>query len=151
MCYSIHGECVGIDLFNGLANTEPYTQICKDLYDTSLICERRLLQNREVFHHAIVHDVLNDLVHKVNLSAIEIGTIQIVRKCSFRRSHIKANDFPHELSQRFCAILGFIVLLCADLAPKNLFKLPDILAGERDVAFQLGNGCIILMLPYIVP
>ena len=22
-------DCVGVDLFNGLANTEPYTQICK--------------------------------------------------------------------------------------------------------------------------
>lgn len=133
-------DCVGVDLFNGLANTKPYTQICKDLYDASLICKRRLLQNGEVFHHAIMYDVLDDLVHKVNLSAVEVGTIQIVRKRSLRRSHIKANDFPHEFAQRLCAIFGFIILFCADLAPKNLFKLPDILAGERDVAFQFGDS-----------
>ena len=57
-------DCVGVDLFNGLANTKPYTQICKDLYDASLICKRRLLQNGEVFHHAIMYDVLDNLVDK---------------------------------------------------------------------------------------
>lgn len=143
-------DCVGVDLFNGLANTKPYTQICKDLYDASLICKRRLLQNGEVFHHAIMYDVLDNLVNKVNLSAVEVSTIQILRKCSFRRSHIKTNDFPHEFSQRLCAIFGFIVLFCANLTPKNFFEFFDIFGSERDVAFQFGNGCIILMLPYIV-
>ena len=143
-------DCVGVDLFNGLANTKPYTQICKDLYDASLICKRRLLQNGEVFHHAIMYDVLDNLVDKVNLSAVEVSTIQILRKCSFRRSHIKTNDFPHEFSQRLCAIFGFIVLFCANLTPKNFFEFFDIFGSERDVAFQFGNSCIILMLPYIV-
>ena len=97
-----------------------------------------------------MYDVLDNLVDKVNLSAVEVSTIQILRKCSFRRSHIKTNDFPHEFSQRLCAIFGFIVLFCANLTPKNFFEFLDILGSERDVAFQLGDGCIILMLPYIV-
>lgn len=143
-------DCVGVDLFNGLANTKPYTQICKDLYDASLVCKRWFLQNREVLHRTIMYDVLDNLVDKVNLSAVEVSTIQILRKCSFRRSHIKTNDFPHEFSQRLCAIFGFIVLFCANLTPKNFFEFLDILGSERDVAFQLGDGCIILMLPYIV-
>ena len=51
-------DCVGVDLFNGLANTKPYTQICKDLYDASLVCKRWFLQNREVLHRTIMYDVL---------------------------------------------------------------------------------------------
>lgn len=73
-------DCVGVDLFNGLANAKPDAQICKDLYDASLVCKRWFLQNREVLHRAIVYDVLDNLVDKVNLSAVEVSTIQILRK-----------------------------------------------------------------------
>lgn len=72
-------DCVGVDLFNGLANAKPDAQICKDLYDASLVCKRWFLQNREVLHRAIVYDVLDNLVDKVNLSAVEVSTIQILR------------------------------------------------------------------------
>ena len=82
-----------------------------------------------------MYDVLDDLVHKVNLSAVKVGTIQILRKCSFRRSHIKTNDFPHEFSQRLCAIF-----FCANLTPKNFFEFLDILGSKWDVAFQFGNS-----------
>lgn len=133
-------DCIGVDLFNGLANAKPDAQICKDLYDASLVCKRWFLQNREVLHRAIVYDVLDNLVDKVNLSAVEVSTIQILRKCSFRRSHIKANNFPHELAQRLCAIFGFIILFCADLTPKNFFEFFDIFGSERDVAFQFGDS-----------
>ena len=62
----------------------------------------------EAFLELFMYDVLDNLVDKVNLSAVEVCAIKILRKCSFRRSHIKANDFPHEFSQRFCSTLGFI-------------------------------------------
>lgn len=88
-------DCIGVDLFNGLANTKPYTQICKDLYDASLICKKRLLQNGEVFHHAIVHDVLDDLIHEVNLSAVKFGSICPAQ----RRGSVPAGLVPCDVPQ----------------------------------------------------
>lgn len=103
-------DCVGVDLFDGFANTKPDAQVCKDLYDASLVCERRLLQNREVFHHAIVYDVLDDLVHKVNLSAVEVSTIQILREFVYFVCHSATIT---------AAVVAIALAACQNIPPLN--------------------------------
>ena len=45
---------VGIDLLNDPADAHPDGEIGEDLHDAALVCERRLLKHRQIFHHAVV-------------------------------------------------------------------------------------------------
>lgn len=93
-------DCVGVDLFNGLANTKPYTQICKDLYDASLICKRWFLQNREVLHHAIMYDVLiriNRITISAGASGLLLSFCSAAVSCIMPQKASSSKTFCHKL------------------------------------------------------
>ena len=50
-------NCVCIDSFDDFANSHPNTQICKHFYDTAIISEWPIFQNRKIFHETIINDV----------------------------------------------------------------------------------------------
>ena len=66
---------IGVDPVDHALNPGPQRQIGEDLHDTPLVGEGRLLEHRQVFHHAVVDDVLHDLVDKVDLSAVQIDVV----------------------------------------------------------------------------
>ena len=49
--------------------SHPYVQIRKNVHDTSLIRKWCLLKHRQIFHHAILHNVFHDLIYEINLPA----------------------------------------------------------------------------------
>jgi hypothetical protein len=66
---------IGIDPVNHLSDSHPHGQIRKYLYDTTLIRKWRFLKHRQILHHPVMNDILNDLIYKVNLSAVKIGVV----------------------------------------------------------------------------
>ena len=69
--FPAHLSCrrVGVDLLDDLADAHPDGEIGKNLHDAALICKRRLLQDRQILHHAVVDDVLHDLVDEIDLES----------------------------------------------------------------------------------
>ena len=70
-----HG--VGIALCDDIANTLPNRPVGEKFYDTTLVRKRGLLQYRKVFHQAVVNDIFHDLIHKVYLTAVQTGVIEL--------------------------------------------------------------------------
>ena len=66
-----------------------------------------------------MHNVLHNLIHKIDLPAVQIYIGQISGKCFFCGIHIQPDDFADELAQRLLSVLGFVILLCSDFAPEN--------------------------------
>ncbi len=67
-------------------------------------------------------DILDNLVNEIDLSAVKRCIVQILGKSFLCCCHIKSDDFSDELSQRLLTIFCFIVLLCSDLTPQNIFE-----------------------------
>ena len=82
----------------------------------------------------------------MNLPAVQICVIEVIRKGLFRRSHVQAHDLPDELPQGLGADLRFIVLSGAHLAPEDTLQRSNVLLGQWDVSFQLGNHHLVLVL-----
>ena len=72
-------------MFDYFPNAHPHIQVRKDFNNAATICEWCFLQDREVFHHPVVNDVLHDLINEIDLTAIKIHVIQICRECFLRR------------------------------------------------------------------
>ena len=98
-----------------------------------MVGKRRFLQNGQVFHHAVVDDVLHDLIYEIDLSAIEAGIVQVLRKSLLCRIHIKPDDLPHKFTQRLLAILGLVILFCTDLVPECFLQRLHILRSQRNI------------------
>ena len=66
---------VGVDLLDDLANAHPDREISKDFHNAALVGERRLLQDRQILHHAVMDDVLHDLIDEIDLEST--GTVPV--------------------------------------------------------------------------
>ena len=139
-----HG--VGVEPVDGLFDPRPEGQIREDLHDAATVGEGRLLQDAQILHQPVVDDVLHDLVHEIDLSAVQADVAQILRKRRLGGGHIQAHDLPHEFAQGLFAVFGLIFLLRADLAPEDRLQRPDVCLGQRDVAPELRDGRVVLML-----
>ena len=73
LCSSI---CV--DRINDFFYSKPNTHICKDFRNAPTIRKRRFQQNRKIFHHSIMNNILNDLIYKINLPAVQIYILKIL-------------------------------------------------------------------------
>lgn len=109
--------CIGIDLIDDPLDTRPQRKIGKHLHNTALIGKYSLLQDRQVLHHSIVHDIFNNLVDKVDLTIIQIHLIQILCKSLLCYIHIHAHNLSHEFSERLFSELCFVVLATSNFAP----------------------------------
>ena len=99
--------CVGVDLFNRPAYAEPDGQVGEDLHDAALIGEGRLLQDGQILHHAVMHDVFHDLVYEINLTAVQIRVVQERSEGGLGRVHVQTHDLTHELTQRLWVVLFY--------------------------------------------
>ena len=66
---------IGVDPVNHTLDSCPKGQICENLHDAAPIREGRLLEHRQILHHAVVDDVLYDLVDKVDLPAVQVDIV----------------------------------------------------------------------------
>ena len=115
-----------IDLFDDFANAHPDRQISKNVNYAALVRKRRLLQYRKVFHQAIAYNVLHDLIHKVNLTAVQTGVIKIHGESLFCGLHIQADNFTNKLAQRLGTDVGLRVFLRCDLTAKIFLQWGNI-------------------------
>ena len=71
-------HCVGIDRVNYALDPAPQCEVSEYLHNAAAIGKGRLLKNRQIFHHAILHNVFHDLIYEINLSAIKIRISKIL-------------------------------------------------------------------------
>ena len=81
-------------------------------------------------------NILHDLIHEVDLPAVQIRVIQIRGKSILGRRHVQPDDLPHELAEGFFTVLRLIVLLCADLTPEDAFQHFHIISRQRDLIYR---------------
>lgn len=101
------GLCVGLHFYEGFSvlchrirvdpvdhcpDAQPEGEVCEHLHHTALAGKRRTLKDRRVFHQSIVEDVLHDMVDKIDLTAVQAGVVEVVRKSLFCRIHIQVLD-----------------------------------------------------------
>ncbi len=67
------GHRVGIDLLDDHPDPQPDGQVCEHFYHAALVREGRFLEDGQVPNHPVVDNVLHDLVHKINLAAVQLG------------------------------------------------------------------------------
>lgn len=127
----LHSHCgIGVDPVDHRFDSQPQGQVGEHLHHAALVGEGWFLKNGQVFHHTVAHNVLHDLVDKVNLPAVQICVIEVIRKGLFRRSHVQAHDLPDELPQGLGADLRFIVLSGAHLAPEDTLQRSNVLLAS---------------------
>ena len=152
-CFRTHPtsrrQGIGVDPVDDAEDSGPQAHIRKDLRDAALILERRLPQNAQVLHQTVLHDVLYDLVHEVNLSAVQLRVVQIHGKSLFGSPHVHADDLPHEFPQGLLTVFLLILLPGAQFAPQDVFQALYVGGGQGHVAFQLGDRRLVLVLPDI--
>ena len=66
---------IGVDPVNHCPNAQPNGEVGEHFHNTALVGERCLLEDRQVLHHAILDNVLHNLVDKINLAAIQLCTV----------------------------------------------------------------------------
>ena len=109
------GVC--IDRGDYLADLVPNVYVTENVHDTSSIGKGRALKDRQIFHQPVLYDILDDLVDKIYLPAVESVFFQILGKRGFCGSHVKPHDFPHELAEWLCAVRNFILFSRSQIAP----------------------------------
>ena len=68
--------------------------------------------------------------NKINLPAVQVRIVQEFRENRLGCIHIEADDLTDKLTQKLGTVLGFVFLLCTDLAPEDLlqnFYIPSII------------------------
>ena len=60
--------CVDIYFLNGIFNFHPQRQIGKDLYHAAHVGEGSTLQHGHIGYHAVLDNVFDNLIDKVDLS-----------------------------------------------------------------------------------
>ena len=139
-------RCVSVDPVNDTFDATPEGQIGKHLHDTPLIGKGWLLEDRQVLHHAVVDDVLHDLVDEVDLPAVQVGVIEILGKGLLGGVHVQAHDFPNKFTQGLGSQLCLVVLAAAYLAPQNILQLFHIIVCQRNVGAQLCDSRVVRVL-----
>ena len=137
---------IRVDPIDNSLDSKPQGDVRKHFYDTAAIGKRRLLKHRHIFHHAVVNDVLNDLIDKIDLIRIQLNAVQVFRERRLCRRHIQPHDLSHKLAQRLPSVFGFVFLFATDLTPQNTFKSLNILRIQRHITPQLRNNRFVLML-----
>ena len=66
-----------IDDLNRISDPTPKGHIGEHLYNAASVGEGRFLQEGQILHHAVVDNVFDDLVDKVDLPVIKIRVAQI--------------------------------------------------------------------------
>ena len=66
-----------IHLINHSFNPHPHGKIGENVDDAALIGERRLLEHGHILHQSIMYDVFHNLIHEINLSAVQLRVIQV--------------------------------------------------------------------------
>ena len=98
--YQIMSRCrcisICVDRFDNFHNIKPYNRIGEYISDISLVGERSFLKHFEVCQHTVLYDVVDDLIHEVNLPIIKVNIVEILGKSLFCGSHIKANNFSNK-------------------------------------------------------
>ena len=97
-----------------------------------------------------MYDIFHNLIHKVNLSAIQIGFIQVFRKCFFSSVHIQTHDLTDEFSKRLVPIFCFIFIFRSQITPQNFFQCFNIILSHWLILFQFRDDKIILVLADII-
>lgn len=64
--------CISVDTVDHSLDSHPNRKIIKDLDDTALIRKGCFLKDRHIGQHTILDDVLDNLVDKINLSAVQL-------------------------------------------------------------------------------
>ena len=102
---------IRIHLINHSLDSHPHGQIGENVDDAALIGEWRLLQDGHVFQETVVDDVLHDLVHEVDLAAVQLGGVEIVREGGLGGGHVKrsARDLA-QISDDLCRENGLSVI-----------------------------------------
>ena len=75
MYTSASGYGVRVYHFNHTLDAKPKGYIREDLYYATLIRKGCLLQDAQILHQTIVHDILHNLVDEINLTAVQIGVV----------------------------------------------------------------------------
>ena len=94
-------------------------------------------------------DIFHNLIHEIYLPAVQCDVVQIFSKSILGSSHIQTYELTNKLTERLLAIFGFIILLGTDFAPQYILQNLYIRRCQRNIAFQLGNDFIILVLSYV--
>ena len=64
---------IGIDALYGLPDAVPHVKVGREQFDdVALVREGWLLQHGQILHHAVLNDIFHDLVHEVDLSAVQV-------------------------------------------------------------------------------
>lgn len=85
-------KCICVNSIYRSSNTHPYRQVCKDLYNTTLVGERRPLKHRQILHQTIMDDVFHNLIYEVDLSAVQRDVIQVLRERLFYSTSVKTYE-----------------------------------------------------------
>ena len=97
-----------------------------------------------------MNNILNDLIYKINLPAVQIYILKILWKSFLCCIHIKTYHFSDKFSQWLSAQFCFIILFCTKLAPENFFQFSYIFFCKWLILFQLSYYMVILMLSDII-
>ena len=89
---------IGVDVIDNLFDSKPQSEICEHFHDTAVIRKGCILENGQIFHEAIVDDVLYYLVHEIDLIAIQRSIVQKLCKGFLGGIHIQAYDFADKLA-----------------------------------------------------
>ena len=95
-------------------------------------------------------NVVDNLIHKINLSVIHVHVIQIPGERLLCRVHIQTNNLPHQLPQGLVLVFRGVVLPGSQLRPQNGLQAVNILPGKRLIGVELGNGGFVHMAADIV-
>ena len=69
----LHYSRIPIDGFYDSHDIQPNHRIRENICHITLIIKGRLLHDSKVLHHAVLNNVIDYLIHKINLSVIHIA------------------------------------------------------------------------------
>ena len=90
---------IGVHLIDHFFDPHPYGEIGEHIHDAALIGKRRFLENGHILQKAVMDDVFHDLVHEIDLPAVQPRGIKVIRKGGFGGGHIHADDAPDKFAQ----------------------------------------------------
>ncbi len=88
---------VALDLRENVPDSTNSGQIVvKELRYAPVVAGRRFHQYAEILNHSVGDDMLHDRVDKMDLTAVQVGIVEELRKSFLRGVLVQADDFAHE-------------------------------------------------------